>query len=127
MKNTIIVSEDTTLGAEHSGMRIVVDAAATITLPHEDTYKNIAGDENEIISCVTGNVKIKGEEGVTVIPTSAPVMAKKGASIKVLYQGDNKYLIWGSLCLALVVGAVVYNYNVNLTPESAIMFINWMK
>ena len=68
MTHTITVSEDTTLGEAHSGMRIVVDATATITLPHEDTYKNVEGDANEIISGIDGSVHIEGGKGVTITP-----------------------------------------------------------
>jgi hypothetical protein len=94
---TTTVSEDTTLGGEHSGVRIIVDAVATITLPHEDTYKHIKGDEFEIISSITGNVRVEGEEGVTVIPMPTALITKKGASVKIEYQGNNVYLMWGSV------------------------------
>lgn len=129
MTKTITVSEDTTLGAEHSGVRIIVDAPATLILSHEDTYKNIAGDENEIISCVAGDVKIEGETGVTVIPTSSVVMTKKGASVKVLYKGNNTYFIWGSLCIALIAGiaAVTYKYDVTVVKDSIMILINGIK
>lgn len=92
----ITISEDTTLGEEHSGMRILVDAIVTITLPHEDTYKFIEGDEFEIISNVSGNVKVEGEEGVTVSPLSTALMTVKGSSVRLQYQGNNKYLMWGA-------------------------------
>ena len=126
MTNSITISEDTTLGAEHSGMRIIVDTPATITLPHEDTYKNIAGDESEIISCVAGNVNIVGEAGVTVTPISSVLMTKKGASVKVQYQGDNTYFMWGSLAIVLIVAAIgllAYNYSADIA-EAGVMLIN---
>ena len=104
MTNKIIVSEDTILGEKHSGMRIVVEAPATITLPHEDTYKFIEGDENEIISAADGDVHIEGEEGVTVIPVVSATLTKRGSFVKTQYQGNNTYLIWGSLCVAIIVG-----------------------
>ena len=103
MTHSIIISEDTTLSEEHSGMRILVDAVATITLPHETTYKFIEDDEFEIISYVDGNVKIEGEknieghEDVEVIPMSNALITSKGASVKIQYQGDNVYLMWGNV------------------------------
>lgn len=97
MTHSITISGNTTLGVEHSGMRIVVDAAAVITLPHEDTYKFIEGDEFEVISNTTSNVSVVGATGVTVIPLSSALITTKGASVKIEYQGDNVYLMWGAL------------------------------
>ena len=99
----ITISGDTTLGEEHSGMRIIVDAIATITLPHETTYKFICGDEFEIISDIAGNVKVEGEkdieghDDVEVIPMSNALITSKGASVKIQYQGNNVYLMWGNI------------------------------
>ena len=97
MTHSITISEDTTLGEEHSGMRMIIDAPSTITLPHEDTHKYIKGDEFEIISSITGNVRVEGEEGVTVIPMPTALITKKGASVKIEYQGNNTYLMWGNV------------------------------
>jgi len=127
MKNTITVSEDTTLGVEHSGMHIIVDAAATITLPHEDTYKNIAGDKNEIISGVDGNVNIVGENGVTITPMASALLTKKGSYVKTEYQGNNSYFMWGSLCIALAAGITALLYNNNTVSDEVIMLINWIR
>lgn len=126
MTHTITVSEDTTLGEAHSGMRILVDAAATITLPHEDTYKNIEGDENEIISGVNGNVRIEAEDGVTVLPLASALITKKGASVKTEYQGNNTYLMWGSLCIALLIGLATLssNYKNYTLPTGSVILIS---
>ena len=124
MTHKIMVSEDTTLGEEHSGMRIVVDEAATITLPHEDTYKFIEGDENEIISATDGDVHIEGEEGVTIIPMASATLTTRGSFVKTEYQGGNTYLLWGSLCIALIAGALAYNYNNYTLPDESVILIS---
>ena len=46
----IEVNVDKTLGIGDDGMIQLVNAAATITLPHEDDYKFIKEDEFTIIS-----------------------------------------------------------------------------
>lgn len=126
MTNIITVSEDTTLGAEHSGMRIIVNASATIKLAHEDTYKNIAGDKNEIISGIDGNIRIEGEDGVTITPLASALLTKKGSYVKTEYQGNNVYIMWGSLCLALIVGAAAFIYNNSAISNEAILLINYL-
>ena len=121
---TVTVSEDTTLGEEHSGVRLVVDAVATITLPHEDTYKHMKGDENEIISGTSGNVRIEGEEGVTILPLSSALITKKGAYVKTEYQGNNTYLMWGVVSILIMISAMLYTQD--YTPvEQGVILINY--
>ena len=96
MTHIVTISEDTTLGEAHAGMTIVVDAGNVI-LPHEDTHKNIEGDEWVIIHNSDNNVSVTGESGTTIKPLSNALLTTKGASVKIQYQGSNIYLMWGNI------------------------------
>lgn len=126
MTHIIIVSEDTTLGEEHSGMTIVVDAEATITLPNTSTYAFIEDDDFMILSDTASDVDIVCESGVTTVGLSSATLSAKGSAVKVKYHHDNEYIIWGSLCIALVAGITALVYNNTISPEAAIL-INWVK
>ena len=121
----ITISEDTTLGEAHAGMTLVVDSG-DITLPKEDTHKYMCGDKFEIISDTIGSVTVSGEEGVTVYPLSNATITSKGSSVKVQYQGNNTYLMWGSLCIALLIGMATLssNYKNYTLPTGSVILIS---
>lgn len=91
---TIILSTSKTLGEEHSGMTIIVDAAATITLPLDSTYKFIEDDEFIIISNTTSDVNIVGENGVTFLGLFSATLSTKGSSVTIRKHGSNEYIMW---------------------------------
>ena len=97
MIEAIDVDGNKTLGIGDDGMIQLVNAAATITLPHEDTYKFVKNDEFTIISNTDSVVNVKGGTGVTVIPLSNAAIVSKGASVKIKYEGNNTYLMWGNI------------------------------
>lgn len=120
MTDTIIVNGNKTLGAGDDGNLQCVEAAAIITFPHEDTYKFVKEDEFEITSNTTSTVSLAGESGVTL--SSSPTITK-GAGVKVKYQGNNTYLIWGAICLLIMVAALTYN-NIKPAAEGNVIMIN---
>lgn len=106
MTDPIEVSGNKTLGAGDDGMIQLVNNAATITLPHEDTHKFVKNDEMTIISNTDSAINIIGEEGVT-LTTSASIITK-GQSKKVKYLGNNVYLIWSIIIVMIM--TYVSNY-----------------
>jgi len=97
MKNTVMVNGDKTLGEGDDGTIQCVGASAIITLPHEDTWKFKINDEIQIISNTAANVSVVGETGVMVIPLPSALITSKGSGVTVKYEGNNTYLMWGSL------------------------------
>ena len=107
MGGTIIVEGDKTLGEGDDGSVQCVEAAVTIVLPHEKTWRFAKGDEFTIVSNANGVVKVEGEknievetgvfEDVKVIPLPNASITSKGSAVKVKYEGNNTYLMWGSL------------------------------
>ena len=98
MTHPIDVYGNKTLGAGDDGMIQLVHAAAIIGLPHEDDHDFVDGvDKFTIISNTDDNVSIVGEAGVTVMPLSSALLTAKGVSVQIEYQGNNVYLMWGSL------------------------------
>ena len=107
MTHTVLdVNGNKTLGVGDDGMIQLVNVAATITLPHEDTHKFVQGDDFTIISNTDDTVTVMGEEGVTIIPLPNASITQKGCSVNIKYQGGNTYLLWGLLCLILMFGAM---------------------
>ena len=93
MTNTVMVFKDKTLGEGDDGTVQCVEAAATITLPHEDTWKFRKNDEFEIVSNTDATVKVVGADKVKVIPLSNAAITAKGSSVKIKYEGENVYLM----------------------------------
>jgi len=122
--NTVVVDGNKTLGEGDDGAVQCVEAEATITFPHEDTWKFKKEDEFEIVTNTASTVKIAGEKGVTL--TTSPTVSAKGGSIRAKYQGGNTYLIW-SLSIALVAGVATLVYNNITEPNEVMMLINWIK
>lgn len=124
MTHSIIdVNGNKTLGAGDDGMIQLVNVAATITLPHENTHKFVQGDDFTVISNADGTVTVTGEEGVTVIPLPNASITNKGSSVTIKYQGNNTYLLWGLLCLILMFGAKHLADSPITQTEGDIMFI----
>jgi len=117
----INIDGDKTLGEEHPGMKISVEAAADILLPREDTHKFIKDDDFEIISNTMGVINISGEEGVQVIPNSTATMNTKGDSVKIEYQGNNTYFMWGIVCIAIIAGAAALLYGSSDDPYNILV------
>ena len=115
MTDTIMVEGNKTLGAGDDGNLQCVEAAATITFPHEDTHKFVKEDEFESTSNTTSAVSLAGEEGVTL--SSSPSITK-GTGIKAKYQGNNTYLIW--VVIAAVVTVCALGYMPSLVKDAAI-------
>lgn len=115
MTDTIVVSGNKTLGAGDDGNLQCVEAAATITFPHEDTHKFVKEDEFQITSNTTSTVSLTGETGVTL--SSSPTITK-GTGVKAKYQGNNTYLIWGVIVAALAICAC--NYMPKLVEDETI-------
>ncbi len=109
MTNTVIVDGNKTLGEGDDGTVQCVEAAATITLPHEDNWKFKKEDEFEIVSNTDSTVNIAGQDGVTL--TTSPSITSKAGSMKVKYQGENTYLIWGVVCLIITLSFGIFTYN----------------
>jgi len=109
MTNTVLVKGDKTFGEGDDGTVQCVEVKAAIKLPHEDTWKFMKEDEFEIVSNTDSTVTVVGEKGVTL--TSNLSMSAKGNSIKIKYQGDNTYLIWGTICLIIFIGLGVFTYS----------------
>ena len=122
MTNTVQVSGDKTLGEGDDGTVQLINVAADITLPHEDTWIFKVGDEFEIVSNTDSAINIIGEDGVTL--TTSSTITTKGQSKKVKYQGNNTYLIWSIIIVMLVVYA--NNYTTKLNDNGSI-FINYQK
>lgn len=123
MTDTIIVEGNKTLGAGDDGNLQCVEAAAIITLPHEDTHKFVKEDEFEITSNTTERVSLAGETGVTL--SSSPTIGK-GSGVKVKYQGDNVYLIWGAICLIIFISYGIFTYSDTMRIlEDGIIMINF--
>ena len=119
MTNTVPVSGNKTLGEGDDGTVQLINGAADITLPHEDTWIFKTGDEFEIVSNTDSAINIIGEEGVTL--TTSSTITTKGQSKKVKYQGVNTYLIWSIIIVMLVVYANNYTTKLN---DNGIVFIS---
>ena len=87
----IIVSENKTLGRGDDGNIQCVEALVTITLPHENTWKFVSGDNFIITSGTDSTVTIDGESGVTLFPISNITITNKADTIHIIYDGNNKY------------------------------------
>jgi len=123
MTDTIVVEGNKTLGAGDDGNLQCVEAAATITLPHEDTYQFVKEDEFEITSNTTAVVNLAGETGVTL--SSSPTITK-GTGVKAKYQGSNTYLIWGVICLIIFISFGMFTYsNTMKILEDGVILINY--
>ena len=97
MTNTVMVDGNKTLGEGDDGTIQCVEVAATITLPHEDTWKFKKEDEFTIISNTDSTVNVVGATGVRVIPLSNASITAKGSAVKVKYESNNTYLMWGNV------------------------------
>ena len=117
MTNTVPVFGDKTLGEGDDGTVQLVNVAADITLPHEDTWKFKPEDEFEIVSNTDSAINIVGEEGVTLTTSSS--ITTKGQSKKIKYQGVNTYLIWSIIIVMLVIYA--NNYTTELVKNGIIL------
>jgi len=117
MTNTVTVSGNKTLGEGDDGNVQCIEAAATITLPHEDTWKFKKEDEFEIVSNTSSAINIVGEEGVTL--TTLQSIATKGTGKKVKYQGNNVYLIWSIVIIMIMI--YTYNHTTKLIENNIIL------
>lgn len=105
------IDEDKILGKGDDGQVYLVNVSAIITLPNDSTWKFAKDDEFEIISNTNSIVKVIGEPGVTIKPLSNAIITKKGSSIKIKYQGNNTYLMWGLVSLLIFIGFGIFTYN----------------
>ena len=122
MTNTVTVEGNKTLGEGDDGTVQCIEAVATITLPHEDTWKFLKDDEFTIVSNAGGDVSIVGANGVTLVPSNI-TLSTKGESLNVKYQGSNTYLVWSIIFIALIVGTIVFN--VDFIHEDLQILINY--
>ena len=126
MKNTVMVDGDKTLGEGQDGTLQCVCVEATIKFPKESSWKYKKGDEFIVMSNTDGDVTITGEDGVTMIPAGV-TLTTKSQSANVKYEGGNKYLIWGSLCIALITGVAALAYAHITQQDDLLILINWVK
>lgn len=124
MTHTIDVDGDKTLSAGDDGMIQLVNAEATIKLPHEDNHNFVKGDEFTIVANSTSTIKVTGEEGVTLEPLSKNTVIGKGGGVNIKYQGDNTYLMWGIVSLIIVFATMLFAYN-NTIIEDEILLIKY--
>ena len=123
--STIIVDGNKTLGAGDDGTVQCIEVAATITLPGETSWKFKKEDEFTVVSNADGDVVIIGQDDVTLVPEGITLSAK-GNSANIKYQGNNTYLVWGSLCVALIAGMAALTYGYQEIVDGATMLINWV-
>ena len=97
MGSTIMVYGNKTLGEGDDGSIQCVEAAAIIKLPLESTWQFVKEDDFTIVSNTDDVISIIGEEGVTVVPLSNATITSKGSAVNIKYEGNNTYLMWGSL------------------------------
>lgn len=124
MTNTVLVTGNKTLGEGDDGTVQCIEAAAVITLPHEDTWKFLKEDEFTIVSNTSSDVSVVGENDVTLMPNGKTLSAK-GESATIKYQGSNTYLVWAVIWVVLVVGTLAYS--TKLPSENTVTLINWIK
>jgi len=126
MTNTVIVKGNKTLGEGDDGTIQCVEVSGTIKLPNESDWKFKKGDEFTVVSDAEGNVSIVGENGVTLVPRGITLSAK-GTAANIKYEGNNTYLIWTCICIALIGGiSMLYSYKPNIAEEIMIL-INWIE
>ncbi len=125
MTNTVSITGNKTLGEGDDGTIHCVDDEATVTLPHEDTWKFKKEDEFTVVANSTSTIKVTGEEGVTIMPLSKDTIIGKGGGVNIKYQGDNTYLMWGIVCLIILIGFGIFTYNDTMNIiENGIIFVN---
>ena len=122
MRNTISITGNKTLGEGDDGTIHCVDDEATVTLPHEDTWKFKKEDEFTVVANSTATVKVTGEDGVTIMPLSKATVIGKGGGVNIKYQGDNTYLMWGIVSLIILFATMLFAYN-NTIIEDEILLI----
>jgi len=93
--SVIVVSDDKTLGQDEVGELICAEAGCTITLPHENTYACVIGDDTEITSNTAGVVTVDAEANVTLLGAGSTTVTK-GKALRAIYLGSNKFLLRSS-------------------------------
>lgn len=97
-RTTTVISSNATLNSTHLGQKIIVTAAADLTIP---STLGVQGDEIDVLSVTTGTVRIvqgasasvKWQDGTTT-QTGTRTLKGDGAAVSIIFNAaGNAYLI----------------------------------